>query len=86
MKTTENNNNDRVSFNIVESLGVLSTSTNGWTKEVNVVSWNDRPAKLDIRDWDPDHNKMSRGIGLNATEVAGLYELLQNTEISSLGI
>ena len=47
---------------------------------------NDRPAKLDIRDWDPDHNKMSRGIGLNATEVAGLYELLQNTEISSLGI
>lgn len=86
MKTKENNNNDRVSFNIVESLGVLSTSTNGWTKEVNVVSWNDRPAKLDIRDWDPDHNKMSRGIGLNATEVAGLYELLQNTEISSLGI
>lgn len=86
MKTTENNNNDRVSFNIVESLGVLSTSTNGWTKEVNVVSWNDRPAKLDIRDWDPDHNKMSRGIGLNATEAAGLYELLQNTEISSLGI
>ena len=86
MKTTENNNNDRVSFNIVESLGVLSTSANGWTKEVNVVSWNDRPAKLDIRDWDPDHNKMSRGIGLNATEVAGLYELLQNTEISSLGI
>lgn len=86
MKTTENNNNDRVSFNIVESLGVLSTSTNGWTKEVNVVSWNDRPAKLDIRDWDPDHNKMSRGIGLNATEVAGLYELLQNAEISSLGI
>lgn len=86
MKTTENNNNDRVSFNIVESLGVLSTSTNGWTKEVNVVSWNDRPAKLDIRDWDPDHNKMSRGIGLNATEAARLYELLQNTEISSLGI
>lgn len=86
MKTTENSNNDRVSFNIIESLGVLSTSTNGWTKEVNVVSWNDRPAKLDIRDWDPDHNKMSRGIGLNATEVAGLYELLQNTEISSLVI
>lgn len=86
MKTTDNSNNDRVSFNIIESLGVLSTSTNGWTKEVNVVSWNDRPAKLDIRDWDPDHNKMSRGIGLNATEVAGLYELLQNTEISSLGI
>ncbi len=86
MKTTENSNNDRVSFNIIESLGVLSTSTNGWTKEVNVVSWNDRPAKLDIRNWDPDHNKMSRGIGLNATEVAGLYELLQNTEISSLGI
>ncbi len=86
MKTTENNSNDKVSFNIVESLGVLSTSTNGWTKEVNIVSWNDRPAKLDIRDWNPEHNKMSRGIGLNATETAGLYELLQNTEISSLGI
>ncbi len=86
MKTTENNSNEKVSFNIVETLGILSTSTNGWTKEVNVVSWNDRPAKLDIRDWNPDHNKMSRGIGLNATETAGLYELLQSTDISSLGI
>ena len=45
-----------------------------------MVSWNDRPAKLDIREWDENHVKMSKGITLNAEEAALLRELIDNTD------
>ena len=32
------------SWEIVESLGVLSDNPKGWTKELNLVSWNGREA------------------------------------------
>jgi hypothetical protein len=56
------------SFTILKSLGVLSKSTGGWTKELNVISWNGRPPKFDIREWSPDHKKMGRGITLTKQE------------------
>ena len=64
---------DEITFEIHERIAVLSTAGNGWTKEANIVSWNGGPAKLDIRDWNPDHQKMSRGITLTedaATKLA----------------
>ena len=45
-----------VKFEIVKSLGVLSEGARGWQKEVNLVSWNERNPKFDIREWDPDHD------------------------------
>ena len=51
-----------ITFEIVEELGVLSTSAKGWTKELNLVSWNGRPPKYDIREWSPDHEKMGKGL------------------------
>ena len=30
----------------------------------------------DIREWNPEHNKMSRGIGMNKSEIAVLLEAL----------
>ena len=60
---------DEVSFNILEHLGVLRTSASGWTRELNYISWNDRPAKYDIRDWTPDHRKGTRGITLTDYEM-----------------
>ncbi|MBQ6449765.1 YdbC family protein [bacterium] len=63
-------------FEVVEELGVLSSSQSGWSRELNRVSWNGAPAKLDIRDWSPDHSKMGKGISLNEAEVAKLKELL----------
>ena len=45
-------------YEIMEELGVLSESSSGWTKELNLISWNGRPPKFDIRDWSPDHEKM----------------------------
>ena len=51
-----------VTFEIVEEIGVIATHSTGWKKELNLVSWNGGQAKYDIRDWDPDHERMSRGI------------------------
>jgi len=63
-------------FEITQEIGVLSSSPSGWSREVNRVSWNGAPAKLDIRDWSPDHSKMGKGISLNAEEVSKLKEIL----------
>lgn len=68
-------------FEIVEHLGVLSESVKGWTKELNKVSFNDRPAKYDIREWDPEHAKMSKGVTLNDEEMETLSKILKDREI-----
>ena len=64
-------------YEITEELGVLSESKSGWRKEVNMVSWNGAAAKLDIREWAPNHEKMGKGTSLNSDEVAKLKELLE---------
>ena len=67
-----------IKFEIIETLGVISTSPKGWTKEVNLIRWNDKPAKIDIRDWSPDHEKMGKGITLTDEEGQALKEILEN--------
>ena len=73
----KNTNND-FSFIIEKHLGVISTSQNGWTKELNLIRWNDRPAKYDIRDWDENHEKMSKGITLTEDELKTIIELFKS--------
>lgn len=65
-------------YEIVEELGVISESSKGWTKELNLVSWNGAQPKYDIRDWAPDHQKMGKGITLTKDEALQLAELLNN--------
>jgi hypothetical protein len=69
-----------ISFEIKETLGVLSESAKGWTKELNMVSWNGREAKYDIREWDPSHEKMGKGLTLTKDELMKLKELLAHIE------
>jgi hypothetical protein len=73
-------------FDITKSLGVLSEGSKGWQKEINLVSWNERKAKVDIRDWAPGHEKMGKGVTLNYEELKMLKELLNEIDIESLGI
>ena len=63
-------------YEITKEIGTLSESPSGWKKEINLVSWNDRDAKFDIRDWAPDHNKMGKGVTLNREEIMALRDLL----------
>lgn len=63
-------------YEIVEHIGVLSESPKGWRKELNIISWNGKPSKYDIRDWAPEHEKMGKGVTLSEEEMAKLKELL----------
>ena len=65
-----------VRFEIKEHIGTLSESAKGWTKELNIVSWNDGAPKYDLRDWSPDHIKMGKGITLNEDEISMLRKFL----------
>ncbi|MEG6613973.1 PC4/YdbC family ssDNA-binding protein [Pseudoclostridium thermosuccinogenes] len=72
-----------IKFDIVKSFGVISEGKDGWKKEVNLVSWNGRKPKLDIREWDENHEKMSKGITLTASEVAELKKILADLDEDS---
>ncbi|MBQ9385248.1 MAG: hypothetical protein IJT87_13535 [Ruminiclostridium sp.] len=64
-----------IKYEIVKELGVISETSRGWTKELNLISWNDNPPKYDIRDWSPDHTRMGKGAGLTEEEMIKLVEL-----------
>ena len=66
-----------ISYDIVKHIGVLSTSAKGWTKELNLVSWNGRDAKYDIREWSPEQDKMGKGVTLSEEEVNTLKSILE---------
>jgi len=70
-----------IKFEIIKNIGVLSESSKGWKKELNLVSWNDREPKYDLRDWDPEHEKMGKGVTLTEEELKKLKELLGEMEI-----
>ena len=63
-------------YEIVEKVAVLSESSKGWTKELNLVSWNGREPKYDIRDWAPGREKMGKGVTLSEDELTALKMLL----------
>ena len=67
-----------INFEIKHHIGVLSESTKGWRKELNLISWNGRDPKYDIREWAPEHEKMGKGTTLSNEEVEKLYDLLKN--------
>ncbi|MBQ3513808.1 MAG: hypothetical protein IJA32_08425 [Lachnospiraceae bacterium] len=65
-----------IKYDIIKEIGVLSESVKGWTKELNLISWNGGVPKYDLRDWAPNHEKTGKGITFNEDEVKKLYELL----------
>ena len=65
-----------IKFEITKKIGVLSESNKGWTKELNMVSWNGRDAKFDIREWSPGHERMGKGVTLTHDEAKLLSKLI----------
>ena len=68
-------------YEITEKIGILSENPNGWSRQFNMISWNDREPKFDIRDWAPGNEKMSKGISLTREEIKTLKELLNEMEL-----
>ena len=75
-----------IKFEIKESIGILSEGSKGWQKEFNLISWNERKPKADIRDWAPEHEKMGKGVTLNKAELIQLKELLNSIDLEDLEI
>ena len=63
-------------YEVTKHIGVLSEGSKGWKKELNLVSWNGREAKYDIRDWAPERQKMGKGVTLSEEELAELKKLI----------
>ena len=67
-----------IKFEITKHIGVLSEGSKGWRKELNLVSWNDREPKYDIRDWAPEYAKMGKGVTLSEEEITKLKKILND--------
>lgn len=68
-------------YEIVKEIATLSSAANGWQRKLNLISWNDREPKYDIRDWSPDGSKMGKGISLSTEEVIMLKEILDDLDL-----
>ncbi len=72
-----------VHFEILEHIGVISTHSTGWNKELNIVRWNGGQPKYDIRDWDLDHEHMSKGITLHEKEMRQIFDLMKKRRMNN---
>ncbi len=70
-----------IKYEIVKQIGILSKSSSGWSKELNLIRWNDREPKYDLRDWSANHEKMGKGVTLSKEELLALKELLNKVEL-----
>lgn len=69
-------------FDVVKELGVISENPkNGWTRELNLVSWNDREPKYELRDWSADKTHMNKGFAMTAEEAKTLRDILNKIDL-----
>lgn len=70
-----------IKYEIKEEVGIISESSKGWTKELNLINWNGREAKFDLRDWAPEHEKMGKGVTLTKEELKKLRDILNGMDL-----
>jgi hypothetical protein len=70
-----------IKYDVVKEIGVLSETGNGWTKEINLISWNERNPVYDIRTWSEGKDRMGKGITLTLDEAKQLRDLLAGIEL-----
>lgn len=63
-------------YKIYKHIGKISQSDNGWVKELNFISWDDREPVYDIRTWNIEHTKYGKGVTITAGQMAVLKNLL----------
>lgn len=68
------------SYEITKDLGVISDNAKGWQTKLNMVSWNGKEPKYDIRSWSPDGERMGKGISLTEAEMLRLIELFDSRD------
>ena len=81
MKRQERKTMSEFKFEIIQKIGVLSKSASGWEKQLNLMRWNEREPKYDIREWAPDGEKMGKGVTLSKEELLVLKDILNKIEL-----
>ena len=71
-----------IEYEIVTEIAVLSESDSGYTKEINLISWNGAKPKYDIRSWSPDREKCGKDITLTEDEAKQLLLALKSQFLS----
>ena len=71
----------KLKFKIYKHIGDISHPNNGWTKELNYVSWDDREPVYDIRTWSSDHTEYGKGVTITQGEMKRLQELIKDTMV-----
>ena len=70
-----------IKYDIEKEVGIISESAKGWRKELNLISWNGKEAKYDLRDWSLEHEKMGKGITLSLEELKALKVILNEMNL-----
>lgn len=68
--------NMNIEYELIETYGVFDETESGWTREVNLISWNGKEPKIDVRTWSPDHSKSSKIGTLSKDSARRLAEIL----------
>ena len=72
-----------IKFDITRHFGTIS-SRGVWTKEVNLVGWNGRDPKIDIREWSEEHTKMTKGVNFTKEDAIKLRDILNSIDFDSI--
>ena len=68
-----------ITYEIKEKIAVLSDG-GAWETQVNLISWNHAKPEYDIRKWNVETGKMSKGVSLTEAEWEALGELFNKEE------
>ena len=75
------NKNCEIKYEVVDKIGIVSEGNNGWNKELNLISWNEREPVYDLRTWSPDHEKMGKGVTITVAEAKVLRDMLNGLDL-----
>ena len=71
----------KLKYVIYKHIGNISNPNNGWAKELNYISWDDREPVYDIRTWNQDHSEYGKGVTITQSEMLRLRELIKDTKV-----
>ena len=78
----------KIDFKLERRIGALSENPSGYTKELNVVVWDEKYTKYDLRTWNPNGKPVQsfqrQGITLTKEELKKLHKLI-GEELSQMG-
>ena len=66
-----------IKYEIINELGSIPADKGSMRLELNRISWNGNEPKYDLRRWNPNRDKMGKGVTMSEKELIALYELLK---------